>query len=213
MLRKVGVTVIPTLLLLWKPIEALLNWIGLIDTAQGVMSPDHWVHKVVFWPHLGNLMTAIGVVLLALIFGRRKQLFGGPVVQVNHFSSTAAIGGRLLASRVIRLRNSGSPFDLVARVAIIATADGYEGTGGDEFAVRLVKGTDGVSDFTIAVLDEVKKQEGSLVPVVKAIGEGLHPYKFWEVRRGFWVDFQWQFFHDKNYELQLVKTQIVRVSF
>jgi hypothetical protein len=48
-------------LTLWRPIEFILDWIGTIDTARAMLAPDHWAYRVVFWSHLGTLMTGLGL--------------------------------------------------------------------------------------------------------------------------------------------------------
>src|SRR5687768_657676 len=101
MLRKVIFTAIPTVFLLWKPIAAVLDGVGLVDTVRGMMSPEHWTYKLIFWPHLGNVMTGAGFFLLVLIFSQRRQLFGRPDIHVHDLVSTATIDGRLLKSRAI----------------------------------------------------------------------------------------------------------------
>jgi hypothetical protein len=68
MRRRNWVGVISAALALWRLIDWFFNAIGFVDTVRGLMDPTHWIYKVLFWPHLGNVMTAIGsIAVLALV--------------------------------------------------------------------------------------------------------------------------------------------------
>lgn len=63
------------LLVLWRPLNWFLDLVGAVDTVQGMLNPEHWVYRALFWPHLGNLMTGVGLLLLfALWRGQRLPI-------------------------------------------------------------------------------------------------------------------------------------------
>lgn len=61
-------------LAVWRLIELILNWAGVVDQFRSMMDANHWFSKVLFWPHLGNVASVCGVVLLvAILVDRRRK--------------------------------------------------------------------------------------------------------------------------------------------
>jgi hypothetical protein len=55
------------LLALWNVLDACLNAIGIVDTVKGMMDPAHWFTRLLFWPHLGLVVTVAGFAVLAAL--------------------------------------------------------------------------------------------------------------------------------------------------
>src|SRR4051794_29241613 len=74
---------------LWKPIDLILSWIGVVDTARSIMDPNHWFTHLVFWPHLGLIISTAGVggLFVLLLLDRGRVPLAQPKLEIDRITS------------------------------------------------------------------------------------------------------------------------------
>ena len=45
----------------------MLGAVGFVDTGQAIVNPDQWVTRLLFWPHLGAVVSVVGLSLVAFL--------------------------------------------------------------------------------------------------------------------------------------------------